>query len=206
MSENIIYFNGEKYIRNSKNKYYFKYTTKNTERNNCKQLHRVVWEYYNGEIPKGFHIHHKDGNIDNNDVENLECLPSHEHLSNHMKKNWKNHEYRKKYNHITFADENRQDKARAWHSSKEGKEWHRQHALKTLLKPKPVKINKCEWCKNEYVEKKIGQIYCSISCQQKSSNYKKTKVCVICNKKFHSTSYKLLTCSPECKKDLRLKK
>lgn len=34
--------------------------------------HRVVWFYFNGEIPKGYEINHKDENKSNNSLGNLE--------------------------------------------------------------------------------------------------------------------------------------
>jgi hypothetical protein len=51
-------------------------------------LHRVVWEKHNGKIPKGFHIHHKDENRLNNEIDNLECLPQPIHASLHRKEEW----------------------------------------------------------------------------------------------------------------------
>ncbi len=42
-------------------------------------MHRYVWEKENGEIPKGWDIHHIDGKKSNNSVNNLECLPKAEH-------------------------------------------------------------------------------------------------------------------------------
>ena len=86
MENKVVVFNGETYVRNPKSRYYFKHTTRNCERKNAKQLHRAVWEYYNGTIPEGYHIHHIDGNIDNNDISNLECVQAWEHLSCHAKK------------------------------------------------------------------------------------------------------------------------
>lgn len=44
-----------------------------------KQLHRVVWSYYYGEIPKGYVIHHIDENPANNNIENLQCMSRLEH-------------------------------------------------------------------------------------------------------------------------------
>lgn len=42
-------------------------------------LHRQIYIDNFGEIPKGFHIHHKDGDPDNNSPDNLQALPSREH-------------------------------------------------------------------------------------------------------------------------------
>lgn len=50
-------------------------------------LHRYVWEKFNGEIPKGFQIHHKDKNKLNWSVENLECMKTSDHLRNHAIEN-----------------------------------------------------------------------------------------------------------------------
>lgn len=46
---------------------------------NNKLLHRLVFEYFYGEIPKCFHIHHKDGNCANNCILNLQLLHHSEH-------------------------------------------------------------------------------------------------------------------------------
>lgn len=31
-----------------------------------KRIHQLVYEAFTGEVPKGYHIHHKDGNMQNN--------------------------------------------------------------------------------------------------------------------------------------------
>ena len=36
--------------------------------------HRIVWKRHKGPIPKGMHIHHKDDNKLNNDIDNLELI------------------------------------------------------------------------------------------------------------------------------------
>ena len=48
-------------------------------------LHRAVYEAFVGQIPEGFHIHHKDENTDNNDPENLEALSPEEHNKIHQR-------------------------------------------------------------------------------------------------------------------------
>lgn len=51
--------------------------------------HRYIWEKYKGEIPKGYVIHHKDGNKKNNTINNLECLGKikHDKLNKSLLKN-----------------------------------------------------------------------------------------------------------------------
>lgn len=41
--------------------------------------HRMIAQYMLGEIPKGFHVHHKDGNHLNNEPSNLEILSPSDH-------------------------------------------------------------------------------------------------------------------------------
>lgn len=46
--------------------------------------YRKIWEEHNQQtIPKGYHIHHIDGNHDNNDPLNLECLSAKDHWEKH---------------------------------------------------------------------------------------------------------------------------
>ena len=52
-----------------------------------KYEHREIWEQNYGPIPKGYQIHHKDGNKLNNSIGNLEMLPNHLHLKKHAIEN-----------------------------------------------------------------------------------------------------------------------
>ena len=52
-----------------------------------KRTHVLVAETFIGEIPKGYHVHHKDGNKQNNMVSNLEII----HPKVHRKKTEKEH-------------------------------------------------------------------------------------------------------------------
>jgi hypothetical protein len=46
--------------------------------------YRKLYEQYHGiKIPKGFHIHHIDGNHDNNNIENLKMLSADDHAKKH---------------------------------------------------------------------------------------------------------------------------
>jgi hypothetical protein len=51
--------------------------------------HHWIWEQYHGKKPAGMHIHHIDGNRDNNDITNLQMLTNSEHLKLHWETDWK---------------------------------------------------------------------------------------------------------------------
>ena len=46
-------------------------------------LHQFIWRYCVGEIPKGYDIHHKDLNPNNNDISNFQMLTKSEHIRLH---------------------------------------------------------------------------------------------------------------------------
>ena len=56
------------------------------EKNYRKYLHRLIFEnFYGIEVPKGFVVHHKDGNKLNNCILNLQLMREFDHLSMHHK-------------------------------------------------------------------------------------------------------------------------
>ena len=67
-----VEFEGRKYTIGDKG--YYARTTDGTIK-----LHMDVWVYYNGEIPKGYDIHHIDEDKLNNNISNLELLTHSEH-------------------------------------------------------------------------------------------------------------------------------
>lgn len=50
-------------------------------------VHRYIWKKYNGEIPKGYQIHHKDKNRLNFDLSNLELIKISDHIRKHAIEN-----------------------------------------------------------------------------------------------------------------------
>ena len=65
------------------------------------KLYRKIWERHNGEIPKGYHIHHLDLDKTNNKIENLICLSPQEHFELH-KNNFEKYGDKRDYFSMTF--------------------------------------------------------------------------------------------------------
>ena len=140
----VIEFNGKKYYLKGKERYYTScYDVKHKKSGT--RLHRDVWEFYSGQkIPKGYEIHHIDGNSLNNSFENLECLSIAEHRAKHKEASqeiWKRPEMRE-------ANKRGREKCKIWHGSDKGKEWHSQHQKETVAKNVIKKI--CTDCGAEF--------------------------------------------------------
>lgn len=107
------YFNGVKFTRDEKSGYYLNSSIR-------KRMHRYVWEYYNGEIPEGYQIHHIDKDRSNNDISNLELIPFTEHAKLHNKEK----AITRHAEIVQNIKENVLPKAIEWHKSDEGRQWH----------------------------------------------------------------------------------
>ena len=166
--QEVIIFNGIKYKLMGTRKYYLSQSNSNKGRKNPKGLHVAIWEFYNKkEVPKGYHIHHKDGDTFNNDISNLECIPAKQHLSEECKKNWQNAKYRKRaLKQLKEASE----KAKEWHKSEEGRKWHKEHAKTSILAAKKYK-HICKECGKEYFNtRKNTAKFCCKKCGTKYRN------------------------------------
>lgn len=56
-----------------------------TKKKRCVRVHVLVAEHFIGERPEGFHVHHKDGNKQNNAVSNLEYISVKDHYKETLK-------------------------------------------------------------------------------------------------------------------------
>lgn len=189
----LAMFNGRKYRRDKKTGYYLNSATH-------KRLHRAVWEYYNGEIPNGFHVHHIDKDKSNNEIENLAILPGNAHSRLHG-------EERDKYHHdemIENLKNNALPKAAEWHRSEAGRKWHSMHAKETganIAKREFV----CKNCGKHFFKKPLGQNkFCSNACKaayrRKLGVDNTVRRCVVCGKEFTTNKYsKAVTCSTKCR-------
>lgn len=165
------------------------------------RLHVYVWEKHNGPVPPGYHIHHKDFNPDNNEIENLQLIPKEEHLKYHaglQDKSW----CRKN------LIENAVPAAKAWHASPEGKAWHSKHAQETNRIVFEKKIKKiCQCCGKEYEVPYIASEnsrFCSNNCKsqwRRDSGIDNIEVkCEICDNRFFTNKYaRKRFCSFECR-------
>ena len=76
---NMITKFGQAYIGN--HGYYV--VTSKKEGNHNKLLHRLIFEDFYGDIPKHYHVHHKNGNKLDNCILNLQLISEKEHHSLH---------------------------------------------------------------------------------------------------------------------------
>jgi hypothetical protein len=188
----FAYFNGLKFTKDDKTGYYLNSTTRN-------RLHRYVWEFYNGEIAKGNHIHHIDMDKSNNNINNLALLEKENHLSKHGKLRFEN-------NSEWFNEfhEKGIEAAKEWHKSTAGILWHKENyqKYKELIAVKKEFI--CENCGDKFESINHGNNkFCSNKC--KSAYRRKMKlddekrICPVCGVEFFKNKYsKTKTCSKEC--------
>lgn len=125
-----------------------------------KRLHRAVWEYHHGEIPKGYHVHHVDGDRCNNNISNLTLLLGSNHLSEHMNDSERKAKSRKDIRKAIAA-------APAWHGSEEGRLWHSERGKKNWEEA-PLRSYVCSYCGKTYQTKNVsykGNHFCHQNCR-----------------------------------------
>ena len=166
-----------------------------------KRLHVYVWEYYNGKIPKGYHVHHKDFDKNNNELENLVLLTSQEHLKLHGD-SWDKDRYDKQ---MQILKEKATPKAAEWHKTEAGAEWHKAHYEKTKAGLHQKADFVCKYCGKPFVAEITGQNkFCSPNCKaayrRKLGVDNEKRICAICGREFVTNKYsKARTCSRECR-------
>lgn len=184
VSETVQMFNGEPfYLCGS----YFQHRGK--------RLHRVVWEHYNGEIPQGFHVHHKDGDRANNAIENLELMDGKAHCRLHSD----NEPNKSRLRAMGVAG---REAAIGWHHSEAGREQGRKNAH--FLHDHPAQLLVCEHCGATYETKRLsGSRFCSNACKaaarRASGVDNEIRTCPICGKNFEVNRYETTRhCSRKC--------
>lgn len=162
------------------------------------RLHVYIWQKYNGEIPKGYHVHHKDENKDNNDISNLELLKAFDHLSYHAS------------DHAALSRRNMNEvvhpAAIAWHKSENAKDFHKSHyenISKEIWMAPVTKV--CESCGKEYTTthaKAKTSKYCSNNCKaaarRRRGDDKIEYTCPQCGKTYMKYKYSKAVLCQEC--------
>ena len=166
-------------------------------RRDGKLLHRVVWEFHNGKIPDGVHVHHVNENRDDNTIENLVLKPVSKHLSDHAKS-------RVRYNLMNI--ERIRPLTKAWHSSEEGFAWHSERGKENWKLREDITYE-CTQCgktfKTKHMYGENDNTFCSNNCKsqfrRESGVDNEERVCAQCGAKYKVNKYsKIATCSPNC--------
>lgn len=119
--------------------------------------HRWVWINHHGAIPPGMDIHHKDGNPDNNEIENLEMLSR----SDHLKKHWEEGRFdlQKRKNQLNEA------RPLKWLKSEEGRKSVSERG-KDIWSKREEKEIVCQNCGKTETFKRWAR-FCSKNCYMK---------------------------------------
>lgn len=152
--------------------------------------HHELWKSLHGEIPTGFHVHHRDNNPLNNDPSNLELVEGHAHQSKHGEKT-KSSEFKSaRSKHLNAI----RPLTVEWHRSPEGHAWHKQHGIEGMKNRKPSPYT-CEHCGKPFESlASHGKVkFCSNNCKsaarRKSHIDDVTRACAYCGKEFHCDKY-----------------
>ena len=194
MTEKFQYYRGYKFTLDEKTGYYLNSTLHI-------RMHRFVWVCEKGEIPKGYHIHHKDGDKSNNSIDNLELIDAKMHSKLHAdqltdeQREWRRNN----------LNTNARPKAVEWHKSEEAKQWHSEHAKEMIEKGiwNAKQEYVCEQCGKIFEQRKVkGHKFCSGACQQKwlrKNEPTGTRICVVCGNNYTcKVSSNSRTCSKHC--------
>ena len=186
----FAHFCGLKFTRDDRTGYYLNSTIR-------QRLHRYVWQHFNGPIPEGYHIHHRDGNKGNNDIENLAVVSHSKHttyhgIGNSMDSEWM--EWSRKNllkNAIPAASE--------WHGSEEGREWHKEHYENMKDRLHATSEFVCEFCGEGFEAVDNGQNkFCSNRCKsawrRASGIDDEVRKCAYCGENFTVNKYKKTKC------------
>lgn len=165
------------------------------------RAHVWVWNQNHGEVPKGYHVHHRDEDKSNNSIENLTILTHIDHAKAHMTED-----------RVAFCRQNLnkiRPMTKAWHASEEGREWHTQHGIDGWNNRKPIEIT-CKVCSERFTTKAYHKDFCSNKCKSKwrrdSGLDDIDIVCKNCQNSFKSNKYsKVIFCSKTCAQRYRAK-
>ena len=167
IDENHLKFDSHTYHKDNRTNYYDSHFA----------IHRTVWEFFNGEIPKDCEVHHRDLNRSNNDISNLQMLTKAEHQKLHFEISSKIYQCKicgKEFKSKSVSKQN-------CYCSEECRNAGRYQ--KTLSDHQKIYI--CEYCGREFKATKYHHHkFCSAECRKKAQENRETKNCLYCGKEF----------------------
>jgi len=210
MCDRCVEFGGRRYHRRSDG-YFVHEGSSRTRPRVRRYLHRDVWAEENGEIPKGFHIHHRDEDRGHNAIDNLFLMPHGDHARHHrlgkesptsvsngravMEAFWSRAEWKTAKCIVCGAEfQSRALVPSKFCSVKCSSEWH---------EPRYVPERKtCACCGASFVAKKRAQRFCSRACNSrangKGSQGARVVCCAECGSCFPSNRKNARFCGREC--------
>ena len=200
------FYCGYKFRRDPHTGYYL--ASKKTNANKRERLHEFVWRTCKGDIPKGYQIHHIDGDKSHNDISNLEALSPKDHATKHKAMRTEEQKQAMRENLIL----NVIPKSKKWHASDQGRQWHSAHAKETSKNRQPQEY-KCTYCGESFYSKRIfndkENRFCCNKC--KSTFRRKQgiddieKRCEKCGKIYISNKYSQTKFCQSCSSNRRRK-
>lgn len=188
-NHDLAIYNGYSFRRDKKTGYYLSSKPIGKHR---KRLHVYVFECENGKITKGYEVHHKDHDKDNNEPDNLILLIKKEHLLLHSDELTAQQKEKRRKNIIERA----MPKAKEWHGSKEGKDWHSKHA-KEIYENLPLSKYTCTFCGADFETKNVyadsQNRFCSNKCKsayRRKMGFDNIEMeCAYCGARFITNKY-----------------
>ena len=164
-----------------------------------KRLHVYVWEYYNGAVPAGYHVHHVDFDKSNNKIENLVLLTAEDHARLHGGTISNERKERMRKN----LAKNARPKASEWHGSDDGRKWHKQHYEQMKDKLYVQRKFICQNCGKEFESTQSESKFCCNACRaaarRKSGVDNVVKICERCGAEYVQNKYQKSHYCKSCK-------
>lgn len=151
-------FNGKNYGLYSSMRYY-RTTNSKDGKKWVSSLHRDVWQYHNGAIPKHLMIDHIDRDRSNNQIENLRLVTAKENRANISD------EHREMYRQ-SMIYYNSQQSGKWWQDKERSAK--RSENLSKSWANRPMIVKACLLCSKGFEAKHNSAVYCSKECRQEN--------------------------------------
>lgn len=198
-NNDVAYCDGYRFTRDKRTGYFLASRKINGRR---PRLHVYVWESVHGKIPDGFHVHHLDGDKNNNEIANLDIMGAAEHAKLHDGMRTESTKVKIRGNLLSKAI----PKAKEWHGSASGKAWHSKHAQEAWRNSVETEYQ-CSYCGAAFLSKKHysenQNHFCSKKCRaafrRDSGVDDVVKICEKCGGEYLANKYQKTKFCPDCK-------